>query len=220
MSRILKKIGGNAAVNIMSGNKRKINGQGNVLDIRGRIKNTEIKIIGNHNKVIIEEGAIVSNGLVYILGNNNTIKIGTHVKFKAGDLWVENDGCRLAIGAGTTVVQAHLAVTESGRNLSIGEDCMLSRGIEIRTGDSHSIIDLTTGKKINNAQDIAIAEHVWIGEGVTILKGVTVGKNSIIGTGSIVTKPVPQQVAVAGVPARVIRTNVTWSRKRFAEDDK
>ena len=50
-----------------------------------------------------------------------------------------------------------------------------------------------------------VGHNVWIGYGACILRGVTVGDNSIIGTSSVVTKPVPENAVVAGVPARVIR---------------
>ena len=46
----------------------------------------------------------------------------------------------------------------------------------------------------------------WIGTGAVILDGVTVGKGAIIGAGAVVTKDVPANSIVAGVPAKVIRT--------------
>jgi acetyltransferase-like isoleucine patch superfamily enzyme len=46
---------------------------------------------------------------------------------------------------------------------------------------------------------------VWICAGATVLQGVTVGDNSVIAAGAVVTKDVPQNVMVAGVPAGVVR---------------
>ena len=43
-----------------------------------------------------------------------------------------------------------------------------------------------------------------------ILKGVTIGQNSIVAAGSVVTKDVPDNVIVAGVPAKIIRKNTNW----------
>jgi acetyltransferase-like isoleucine patch superfamily enzyme len=51
---------------------------------------------------------------------------------------------------------------------------------------------------------VVIEDNVWIGEGVCILPGVTVGRNSIIGANAVVTKTVPPNSVVAGIPARVI----------------
>ena len=71
---------------------------------------------------------------------------------------------------------------------------MFSNDIEFRTGDSHSIVDLDTRKRINYSQNIHVGNHVWIGSRSIILKGVNIGNNSIIGTGSIVTKSIPSYV--------------------------
>lgn len=62
-----------------------------------------------------------------------------------------------------------------------------------RAGDRHTL-------------PIKIGSGVWIGASVTILGGVTVGDGSIIGAGAVVTKDVPPNVVVAGVPARIIRS--------------
>ena len=48
--------------------------------------------------------------------------------------------------------------------------------------------------------------NVWVGANVSILPGVTIGDNSIIAAGSVVTKDVPANAIVAGVPARFIRS--------------
>ena len=50
-----------------------------------------------------------------------------------------------------------------------------------------------------------IEEDVWIGEGVCILSGVRVGHGAIIGANAVVTRDIPPQCIVAGVPARVIK---------------
>ena len=50
-----------------------------------------------------------------------------------------------------------------------------------------------------------VGHNVWIGYGACILRGVTIGNNCVIGTSSVVTKDVPDNAVVGGVPARVIR---------------
>lgn len=52
---------------------------------------------------------------------------------------------------------------------------------------------------------IHIGKNVWMGANVTILPGVTVGDRAIIAAGAVVTKDVPANKVVAGVPAKVIR---------------
>ena len=52
---------------------------------------------------------------------------------------------------------------------------------------------------------IRINDNVWIGAGARILDGVEIGRNSIVGAGSVVTKSIPENVTVVGVPARTIK---------------
>jgi acetyltransferase-like isoleucine patch superfamily enzyme len=54
------------------------------------------------------------------------------------------------------------------------------------------------------ARGIDVEDNVWIGAGVRILDGVRIGANAVVGAGSVVTRSVPANATVAGVPARVI----------------
>ena len=92
---------------------------------------------------------------------------------------------------------------------------MLSSNIYLRTGDSHSIIDMQ-GNRVNQSKNISIGEHVWIGQSVIVTKGVKVPSNSIIGAGSVVTKSFEESnVVLAGNPAFVRKRNVCWKRERI-----
>lgn len=92
---------------------------------------------------------------------------------------------------------------------------MLSSNIQIRNGDSHTILDLNSQQRINNGKNISIGDHVWLGEGVKILKGAQIKSNSIIGTGSILSNLVVEKNCIyAGIPAKKIKENITWERKR------
>ena len=57
----------------------------------------------------------------------------------------------------------------------------------------------------NHFAPIHLKKGVWIGAHATILPGVTIGENSIVAAGAVVTKDVPANVIVAGVPARVMK---------------
>lgn len=56
------------------------------------------------------------------------------------------------------------------------------------------------------SKPIVIQRKAWLGAGVTVLPNVTIGENAIVAAGAIVTKNVPANTVVAGIPAKVIKT--------------
>ena len=62
----------------------------------------------------------------------------------------------------------------------------------------------------NNEMDImgapiVIEDNVWLGANVVVMPGVTIGKHSVVAAGSVVTKDVPPDTVVGGVPAKIIK---------------
>lgn len=196
-----------------------IKGKNNKVRNKGVTFNVKYDIVGNNNLIEIMQGAQLSDIEIRIRGNNHRLIIRENGYFKGGGVWFEDDHCLIDIGKFTTIESAHLAVTEPNKKIVIGDDCMFSKEIEFRTGDSHSIIEKDTKKRINFAQDIVVGNHVWIGAYSKILKGISIGNNSIIGTNSIVTKSIPDNCIAAGIPASVLKTNVDWLRKRIYNKD-
>lgn len=60
-------------------------------------------------------------------------------------------------------------------------------------------------RELRTKGPVVIKDNVWLGEGVAIMPGVTIGVNVIVGANSVVTKDVPDNAVVAGVPAKVIK---------------
>jgi maltose O-acetyltransferase len=60
-------------------------------------------------------------------------------------------------------------------------------------------------QKMAQGMPVTIGNDVWIGGNCTILPGVTIGNNVVVAAGAVVTKDVPDNCLVAGVPAKVIR---------------
>ena len=121
------------------------------------------------------------------------------------------DNCELTIGPnqlmnGSININAH----EKSR-IVIGEGCLWS-DVNIWSSDMHSIIDLASNKRINQAQDIIIDDHVWFGHGSLILKGSIINTGCIVGARSVITKSTPTQPnsVIAGNPAKILKNNVTW----------
>jgi acetyltransferase-like isoleucine patch superfamily enzyme len=60
-------------------------------------------------------------------------------------------------------------------------------------------------RKMLDLKSVRIKRNVWIGANATILPGLTIGENSVVAAGAVVTKDVPPNTVVAGVPAKVIK---------------
>lgn len=88
-----------------------------------------------------------------------------------------------------------------GNHVTLSANCML-----MDTGlDLQHYLNSKTPNKVHLKSFIRIEDNVWVGAGAIILPGVTIHKNSIIGAGSVVTRDVPENVVVAGNPAKIIR---------------
>ena len=180
-----------------------------------RIK-TRVQIKGHQNCIQIEKGALLKNVRIIVLGDNNTISINKEAFLSGTELWVEGNHCKLNIGQRTFIGPSHIAVTEQS-DIIIGCDCMLSSHVQIRSGDSHSILskEINPPMRINHSRSIFISDHVWLGEGAKVLKGVTIETDSIVSTGAIVTSSFEKNVLVGGIPAKVLKNNVTWDKQRL-----
>ena len=115
------------------------------------------------------------------------------------------------------MVDVYIAVTENGSRVTIGEDCTFANDIDIRSGDSHSVIDAEAGERLNIPADVHIGRHVWIAPHVVVLKGVELGENTIVASGAVVTKSFEPGVIIGGNPAKVIKTGVSWQRERLTK---
>ena len=90
--------------------------------------------------------------------------------------------------------------------ISIGNDCYITAGVQFLTHDGGTLILRKDDPDLEWTAPISIGNDVYIGIQSIILPGVTIGNRCIIGAGSIVTKNVPDNSVVAGVPAKLIRS--------------
>lgn len=88
--------------------------------------------------------------------------------------------------------------------VDIADLVMIGPNVNIITS-SHPL-EPTRRRAYVEAKPIVIERNVWIATAATILGGVTVGENSVVGAGAVVTKDIPANSFVAGVPAKVIRS--------------
>ena len=103
------------------------------------------------------------------------------------------------------------------RRVRIGEQCVLADRAMFIDFD-HGVVEVE--RPIRNQgiymREVAVGSNVWVGYGACILRGVRVGDNSIVGTSAVVTRDVPANAVVAGVPARVVRMRETPETLRWA----
>jgi acetyltransferase-like isoleucine patch superfamily enzyme len=66
---------------------------------------------------------------------------------------------------------------------------------------------------------VTLGDHVWLGRRSTLVAGTKIANGSIAGTASVVSGVIPESVVVVGSPARIVRTNVTWSREKNDLDE-
>lgn len=108
--------------------------------------------------------------------------------------------------------------------LSIGQYCKIAKGTIILTHDySRSVLRRKFGPVIAEAGKTTIGNNVFIGMNSIILMGASIGNNVIVGAGSVVSGFVPDDVVVAGNPAKVIRTldqHFERRKNKFVEEAK
>lgn len=171
----------------------------------------KFNIRGRSNTVVFERGVRIKNTHIGIYGNNNTLIIMKYARIHNSEFVLDKGDCIICIGMESSAEKALFAAVEQESQITIGTDCMLSTDVEIRTSDSHKILD-DEGNRVNFKGDIVVEDHVWIGAHASILKGVTLGSGSIIGFGSVVTKNIPANSIAAGNPAKIVKEKIWWER--------
>jgi acetyltransferase-like isoleucine patch superfamily enzyme len=134
------------------------------------------------------------------------------------------------IGDGTKI-RCHEGVVEIGAKTVMGQECTISAYQRVRIGEQcviadramfidfdHGVVEVERSirKQGIYKRDVEVGSNVWIGYGACILRGVRVGDNAIVGTNSVVTRDVPANAVVAGIPARVIRMREAPRELRWA----
>lgn len=185
-----------------------------VIGVRAHLNKVSF-LIGDNGSVCIDEGARLQNVTFHLCGTNAKVHIGSYCVINNAEFWIEDNACEIIVGDNTYIGGVHLAATGINKKILIGKDCMFSSGIVVRTGDSHSIINVDNNEKINPEQDVVIDAHVWIAQNVTILKGSHISKDSVVGCGAIVSDSFEQNSLIVGVPAKSIKKGISWSTKRF-----
>lgn len=87
--------------------------------------------------------------------------------------------------------------------ITIDDDVLIAPNVSLLT-EAHPLSP--TERHALVSKPIHIKRNAWIGANATILQGVTIGENSVVAAGAVVSKDVPDNTIVAGIPAKIIRT--------------
>ncbi|THF73696.1 acyltransferase [Cohnella fermenti] len=123
--------------------------------------------------------------------------------YRDAGLYLDSDQAVLEIGDYTFLNRRSEIMCK--QHVRIGSHCAISWDVTITDTDYHTLDGTETTKPV------IIGDHVWIGCRATILKGVTIGAGAVVAAGAVVSKDVPARTLVAGVPARPIRRDVSWT---------
>jgi acetyltransferase-like isoleucine patch superfamily enzyme len=140
----------------------------------------------------------------------NGISIGDNVSIAKDSILfctgvIAYKGAGITIGSRTGInARAYLA---GQGGITIGEDVIMGPNVQIFS-ENHNFSDLSQTIKAQGVtkQAVVIGNNCWLGAGAAILAGVIIGDGCVIAAGSVVTKSVPPDSIVAGVPAKVIKS--------------
>jgi acetyltransferase-like isoleucine patch superfamily enzyme len=171
------------------------------LSLGARLKLDGLTFIGP--RVVLEVGKDAQ----LELGRWSWIGHGTKIRCHEG---------RVSIGAKTVMGQE--CTISAFQHVKIGRECVIADRVMFIDFD-HGVVEVERPIRLQGIykRDVTVGNNVWIGYGACILRGVTVGDNAIIGTNAVVTKDVPANAVVAGLPARVIRMRPRPTRMRWED---
>ena len=98
--------------------------------------------------------------------------------------------------------------------INIGDNVMIGPRVSILTA-GHPTVPEIRNINLEFAHAITIGDNVWIGGSATVCPGVTIGEGAIVGAGAVVTRDVPANTIVTGVPARPLRTITATDRQHW-----
>jgi acetyltransferase-like isoleucine patch superfamily enzyme len=155
------------------------------------------------------------------LGRDLQIQIGRGAGIRFGRFVWLGDGTKIRCHEGEVVIGPKTVLGQectisAYRSVRIGEQCVIADRAMFIDFD-HGVVDveLPIRRQGIYKRDVEVGSNCWIGYGACILRGVRVGDNAIIGTNSVVTRDVPANAIVGGVPAKVIRMRETPRELRW-----
>lgn len=182
-----------------------------ITDIFERLRNGETILPNDSQAYKMREASFATNKLLVQMNNATD---PTEIR----DLLSQITGTEIdeSVAVFTPLYINYGKHTKIGKNVFINFDCtfldlggitiednvliapkvsLLSEGHPLEPENRHALIP----------KPIHIKKNAWIGAGATILQGVTIGENAVVASGAVVSKDVPDNVIVGGIPAKIIK---------------
>jgi maltose O-acetyltransferase len=160
------------------------------------------------NRLILQS-KIQTKG-ISLFALSSKIKVQTDGLLSIGKKTILAPHCELKV-SGSLTIGNNVFINKYSRIISMGQ---ITLGDNIIIAQFVSILDHDHAYRFDNndlcfegytISPIVIGNNVWIGDKVAINKGVKIGNNVIIGANSVITKDIPSNVIVGGVPAKIIK---------------
>ena len=157
-----------------------------------------------HGKRLQTDGiCFICPGVQLEIGHHATLRIGRWAWLGHGTKIRVHEG-EVSIGAKTVMGQE--CTISAFQHVSIGRECIVADRVMLIDFD-HGVVEVERPIRLQGIykRDVCVGSNVWMGYGSCVLRGVSVGHNSVVGTNAVVTKDVPENAVVGGVPARILR---------------
>lgn len=157
----------------------------------------------NGKPICVQPLLLEGDGTIYF-GNNTSFGIYRSPYLLNGYGYLEARGKQAEIHFGENVAINNSCVITAEKKITISKNAVIGYNCHISDSSFHNLAIDKRHETDPNPEEVFIDENVFIGNNVTILKGVTLGKNVVVGSAAVVTKSFPDNVVIAGVPAKVI----------------
>ncbi|MBA2630867.1 MAG: acyltransferase [Thermoleophilaceae bacterium] len=161
------------------------------------------------------------DGLAFV-GPGCRLQVGRTGRLELGRWSWIGHGCKLRVHEGLVSIGAKTVMGQectisAFQHVSIGRECVIADRVMMIDFD-HGMAEVDRPIRLQGIykRDVRVGNNVWIGYGACILRGVTVGDNAVIGTNAVVTRDVPANAVVGGVPARIIRMRDEPQRMHYS----
>jgi acetyltransferase-like isoleucine patch superfamily enzyme len=160
------------------------------------------------------------DGIAFV-GPGCKLQVGRGAVLELGRWCWVGHGCKIrchegVVSIGSKSVMGQECTISAFQHVSVGSECVIADRVMLIDFD-HGMVEVERPIRLQGIykRDVRVGGNVWIGYGACILRGATVGDNAVIGTNAVVTKDIPANAVVGGVPARLIRMRRAPRRMRY-----